>query len=60
MAWTERTQAKLIKKQSCDGPDKGTDSLLETGVYGLDKNNALVLFGCLMAACRVTGLLCID
>lgn len=50
MAWTERTQAKLIKKQSCDNPDKGTDSLLESGVYGLDKNNALILFGCSMAA----------
>ncbi|MDE7548327.1 DUF1176 domain-containing protein [Acetobacter fabarum] len=50
MAWTERTQAKLIKKQSCDSPDKGTDNLLETGVYELDKNNALILFGCSMAA----------
>lgn len=50
MAWTERTQAKLIKKQSCDGLDKGTNSLLETEVYGLDKNNVLILFGCSMAA----------
>ncbi|MEG3349768.1 DUF1176 domain-containing protein [Novacetimonas sp. GS1] len=56
MAWTERTQAKLIKKQSCDSLDKGTDSLLETEAYGLDKNNALILFGCSMAAYQGTSL----
>ena len=50
IAWTERTQAKLLKKQSCGSLNKGTDSLLETGVYGLDKSNALILFGCSMAA----------
>jgi hypothetical protein len=56
MAWTERTQAKLIKKQSCDSPDKGTDNLLETEAYGLDKNNALILFGCSMAVYQGTSL----
>jgi hypothetical protein len=56
MAWTVKAQAQFIKKQACDRLDKETDSLLETGVYGLDKNNAVVLLGCSMAAYQGTSL----
>jgi hypothetical protein len=56
MAWTEKAQAQFIKKQGCDRPDRETDSLLETGAYGLDKNTAVVLVGCSMAAYQGTSL----
>lgn len=50
LAWTKRAQARFIKKQGCDSPDQETGDLLEAEVYGLDKNNALVLVGCRVAA----------